>query len=205
MKVSIPTSEEVIKRAKLHPSRVKAIYIFGSRVYGTSDYSSDWDFRVIANTPNTNQEIKSGDFNIHIQTPAHFQKLLDDHHPGALECFFAPSQFKILENHNFEFKLMIPRLRHNFSHTSSNSWVKCKKKLMQDDYHIGVKSLFHSLRIPLFGIQIAKSGKITDFEEGNFIWEKIKTKPDWTWEELDSEFRNLKNNIMSDFRNCTIK
>ena len=76
---------------------------------------------------------------------------------------------------------------------------------MQDDYHIGVKSLFHSLRIPLFGIQIANSSKITDFEEGNFIWEKIKTKPDWTWEELDSEFRNLKNNIMSDFRNCTIK
>lgn len=203
--MNIPTAQEVIKRAKLHPTRVKAIYIFGSRVYGTSDYQSDWDFRVIANTPNTNQEIKSGDFNIHIQTPDHFQKLLDDHNPGALECYFAPSKFKILDNHNFDFNLVIPRLRHNFSHTSSNSWVKCKKKLQQGDYYVGIKSLFHSLRIPLFGQQIAETGKINDYSCGNFIWDKIKTKPDWTWDELDSEFRNLRNNINSDFRNLTHK
>lgn len=201
----IPTSEEVIKRAKLHPSRVKAIYIFGSRVYGTADNSSDWDFRVIANTSLTNQEVKSGNFNIHIQTPDQFQKLLDDHHPGALECYFAPDKFKILDNHEFNFNLIIPRLRHSFSHTSSNSWVKCKKKLNQGDYHIGVKSLFHSLRIPLFGQQIAKKGYIYDFTSANYIWDKIKSKYDWTWDELDSEFRNLRNNILSDFRNCTSK
>jgi predicted nucleotidyltransferase len=203
--MKFPTSEEVIKRAKLHPSRVKAIYVFGSRVYGTSDYASDWDFRVIANTSNTNQEIKSGDFNIHIQTPDQFQKLLDDHHPGALECYFAPDEFKILDDYEFDFKLVIPRLRHNFSHTSSNSWVKCKKKLEQDDYYVGIKSLFHSLRIPIFGQQIAKTGTIYDFSCANDIWYKIKSKNNWTWEELDSEFRVLRNNIMSDFRNCTVK
>lgn len=201
----IPTADEVIKRSKLHPTRVKSIFVFGSRVYGTYDNSSDWDFRIIANTPNTNQEIKSGDFNIHIQTPVQFQNLLNEHHPGALECYFAPDEFKILDTVDFKFDLIIPRLRHNFSHTSSNSWVKCKKKLYQNEYHIGVKSLFHSLRIPLFGQQIAKTGEIYDFSCANDIWNKINSKKDCTWGELDSEFREFRNSIMSDFRNCTIK
>jgi hypothetical protein len=74
----------------------------------------------------------------------------------------------------------------------------------QGDYYIGVKSLFHSLRIPMFGIQIAKTGKIYDFSEANFIYDKIFSK-EWTWEELDSEFRILRNKILSDFREVTTK
>jgi hypothetical protein len=82
--------------------------------------------------------------------------------------------------------------------------VKCKKKLEQDDYHIGVKSLFHSLRIPMFATQIAISGRITDFSCANFIWDKIKRKR-WTWEELDDEFRELRNQIQTDFRKVAEK
>ena len=72
----IPTAEEVIKRSKIHSSRVKNIYVFGSQVYGTTTNNSDWDFIMIANTPNTNQEIHSGDFNIHVMTEYQFLKNL---------------------------------------------------------------------------------------------------------------------------------
>jgi predicted nucleotidyltransferase len=201
----IPTSEEVIKRSKIHPSKVKCIYVFGSRVYGTSGYDSDWDFIMIANNSVSNQEIRSGDFNIHIITPSEFEKMLKSHHPGAIECFYAPKEFRLLELIKFDFKLSIPSLRHSFSHTNSNSWVKCKKKLDQGDYYIGVKSLFHSLRIPMFGIQIAKDGFISDFSCANKINDILITKNDWTWEELDQKFRPLKNKIMSDFRKVTQK
>jgi hypothetical protein len=201
----IPLVDDIIKRSKLHPLKVKNIYVFGSRVYGTSTYGSDWDFIVIANNSVSNQEVRSGDCNIHIITPSHFEKMLKDHHPGALECYFAPDEFKLLETIKFDFKLSIPSLRHSFSHVSSNSWVKCKKKLAQDDYYVGVKSLFHSMRIPMFGIQIAKFGKIVDFGCANKINDEIFSRNDWTWDELDSKFRNLKNNILSDFRNSTHK
>jgi predicted nucleotidyltransferase len=201
----IPTAEEVIKRSKIHPSKVKSIYVFGSRVYGTIGYGSDWDFIMIANNSTSNHEIRSGDFNIHVIVPDEFEKLLKDHHPGAIECFFAPREFRILENIKFDFKISIPSLRHSFSHVSSNSWVKCKKKLEQGDYYIGVKSIFHSLRIPMFGIQIVKDGHISDFSCANKINDIIFSRNDWTWEELDEKFRPLKNQILSDFRKVTVK
>ena len=53
--------------------------------------------------------------------------------------------------------------------------------------------------------EIAKTGEIYDFSCANDIWNKINSKKDWTWGELDSEFREFRNSIMSDFRNCTIK
>jgi predicted nucleotidyltransferase len=200
----IPTAEEVIKRSKIHPVRVKIIYIFGSQVYGTTTHNSDWDLIMVANTPNTNQEIRSGDFNIHVMTEDQFLKNLRDHHSSTVEAFFAPKEFRLQEDVKFNWTPNIPSLRHSFSHISSNSWVKCKKKIEQGDYYIGIKSLFHSLRIPMFGIQIAKAGKIYDFSEANFIYDKISSK-EWTWDELDSEFRTLKNKILTDFRSVTTK
>ena len=201
----IPSAEEVIKRSKIHPSKVKCIYVFGSRVYGTSGYSSDWDFIMIANNAVSNQEIRSGDFNIHVIVPDEFEKMLKAHHPGAIECFYAPQEFRLLETITFDFKISIPSLRHSFSHVSSNSWVKCKKKLEQNDYYIGVKSLVHSLRIPMFGIQIAKEGYISDFSCANKIYDIIFSRNDWSWEELDEKFRPLKNQILTDFRKVTQK
>jgi hypothetical protein len=200
----IPSAEEVIKRSKIHPVRVKNIYVFGSQVYRTTNYNSDWDFIMVANTPNTNQEIRSGDFNIHIMTEDQFVKNLKDHHSSTVEAFFTPKEFRLQEDVKFNWSPNIPSLRHSFSHISSNSWVKCKKKMEQGDYYIGVKSLFHSLRIPIFGIQIVKNEKIYDFSEANFIYDKIFSK-EWTWDELDSEFRTLKNKILTDFRSMTTK
>ena len=200
----IPTAEEVIKGSKIHSSRVKNIYVFGSQVYGTTTNNSDWDFIMIANTPNTNQEIHSGDFNIHVMTEDHFLKNLKDHHSSSVEAFFTPKEFRLQEDVKFDWKPNIPSLRHSFSHISSNSWVKAKKKMEQGDYYIGVKSLFHSLRIPIFGIQIAQTGSIYDFSVANYIHDKIFSK-EWTWNELDSEFRPLRNSILTDFRNITTK
>ena len=200
----IPTAEEVIKRSKIHPVRVKNIYVFGSQVYGTTTHNSDWDFIMVANTPNTNQEIYSGDFNIHVMTEDQFLKNLKDHHSSSVEAFFTPKEFRLQEDVKFDWNPNIPSLRHSFSHISSNSWVKAKKKMEQGDYYIGVKSLFHSLRIPIFGIQIAQTGSIYDFSEANYIHDKIFSK-EWNWDELDLEFRPLRNSILTDFRNVTTK
>ncbi len=205
MKYKIPDKDEVIKRSKLHPSRVKAIFGFGSRVYETASYDSDWDWIIIANTSIPNQEIRSGDFNIHVMTQDGFMNCLKEHKTSQVEAFMAPDEFRLLEDIDIDWKVNIPSLRHSFSHTSSNSWVKSKKKMMQDDYYIGVKSLFHSLRIPMFGIQIATSGYIHDFTEANWIYDKILSKSNWKWNELDEEFREIRNKVSSDFRFVTQK
>lgn len=197
--------EDIIKASGLHPSRIFNITIFGSRVYGTHTDNSDWDIIIVAKNSVESIEIKSDLYNIHIYTPDKFKQDLDWHMPKNLECLFAPDWAKLKEDLKFDFKLNIPKIRHATSHVSSNSWVKCKKKLqIANEYNIGVKSLFHAIRIPMFSTQIVNFGEIRDFQCANWIWNKIKEK-EWNWEDLDKEFRELHNSTLTDFRKVTTK
>ena len=197
--------EDIIKASGLHPSRIFNITIFGSRVYGTHTDNSDWDIIIVAKNSVESIEIKSDLYNIHIYTPDKFKQDLDWHMPKNLECHFAPDWAKLKEDLKFDFKLNIPKIRHATSHVSSNSWVKCKKKLqIVNEYNIGVKSLFHAIRIPMFSTQIVNFGEIRYFQCANWVWYKIKEK-EWNWEDLDKEFRELHNSTLSDFRKVTTK
>jgi len=200
----IPTLEQIIEKSGTHPLRVKGCYIFGSRVYGNFKNESDWDIKLIANGTVSNLELRRGSYNIHVITPQDFIQQLKEHKPGSVECVLAPDKFRIVDG-DFKFNLNIPSLRHSFSHTSSNSWVKAKKKVNKGDYAVGIKSLFHSLRIPMFGIQIAEHGEIVDWGVANDIHTELWSRYDWTWEELDETFRERKNNILTQFRNVTSK
>lgn len=196
----IPKIEDILKVAKMHPSRVFNIYLFGSRIYGTNNAESDWDVIIVGKYSVESIEIKNELFNIHIYTPDKWQKDLDWHMPKNIECQFAPSWAKLKEDMKFKFKLDNPKLRHATSQVSSNSWVKAKKKLLvADEYNIGVKSLFHAIRIPMFSTQLVELGMIKDFKCANHIWDKIKEKH-WTWEELHKEFRSEHNLVLTEFR-----
>ena len=200
----IPTLDTIIKASGIHPSRVFNVYIFGSQVYGTANSKSDWDVIMVANNSVEAIEVKGDLFNIHVYTQKKFQEDLDWHRINNLECIYAPDWAILKEDIKFTFDFDVKKLRHATSHISSNSWVKAMKKLEFNEYHIGVKSLFHSLRIPMFATQIVKDGKITDFGCANWIWDEIKSKH-WTWEELDSKFREVRNETLTRFRHITHK
>jgi hypothetical protein len=196
----LPNIKDILNIAQMHISRAKNIYLFGSRIYGTNSEGSDWDIIIIGNNSVEAVEIKNEIYNIHIYTPDKWQKDLDWHMPKNLECHFAPDCAKLKEDIKFNFTLNHPKLRHATSHVSSNSWVKAKKKiLIENEYNIGVKSLFHAIRIPMFSTQIATFGCITDFQCANWIWNRILEK-EWIWEDLDAEFRNIHNSVLTDFR-----
>lgn len=203
--------EEIVKKSKIHPSRIFNITIFGSRVYGNFSDVSDFDVIMVANNSIESSEIRNGLFNIHVYTPTKFKSDLDWHKPNILECFFAPSNFILKNDIKFDFNLDKAKIRHSVSHTSSNSWVKAKKKILYqpDEYYIGIKSLFHSIRIPMFATQIASSGRITDFSCANWIWDKLtfkdqpiymRNKMKWSWDKLDEEFGTIHNQVLTEFR-----
>jgi predicted nucleotidyltransferase len=196
------TLEEVVQKSGLHPSRIHNVYVFGSQCYGTASDKSDYDVLVIANTPYPEKELVVDNLNIHILTKDRMLEQLKQHHIGKIEAILSPY---ILKNSvEISLDIKIPSLRHSISHTCSNSWVKSKKKLEQGDYYIGIKSLFHSLRIAMFGIQLAKYGVINDWTCANHIWDKLQSKQ-WSWEELDKEFRSERNKILTEFRQITEK
>ena len=197
-------TNDIIRASGIHKSRIFNIFLFGSRIYGTFNKKSDWDVIMVANNSVESSEIRNGLFNIHVYTPKKFQEDLDWHRINNFECIYAPDWAKLKEDIKFKFKYDVKKLRHASSHISSNSWVKSRKKINTGEYHIGVKSLFHSLRITMFSIQIVQNNKIVDFSCANYIWDNIKSR-NWTFEELDDEYRLLKNKLNSEFRKITDK
>lgn len=211
-----PSLDKIIQASGLHPSRVFNVYIFGSRVYGTSNKDSDWDVIMVANNSVESTELRRGLFNIHVYTPDKFRKDLEWHRINNLECIFAPDWAKLKETIDYsDLKIDSAKLRHATSHISSNSWVKCKKKLLvADDYYTGIKSLFHSIRIPMFATQIMQHGKIIDFSSANWIWDKLtfkdkehylRGKYKWDWSSLEDEFKSVHNNVLTEFRKVAKK
>lgn len=199
--------EKVIRASSIHQSRVFNVYIFGSRVYGTNNNDSDWDIIMVANNSVESTEIKNGLFNIHVYTPDKFKKDLDWHRINNLECIFAPNYAILKEEINYrkDFKLDISKLRHASSHISSNSWVKAKKKItISNEYHIGIKSLFHSIRIPMFSKQIIENGNIIDFKSANYIWFDL-IKKRYNWDELENKYKPVRNKVNSEFRSVSYK
>jgi hypothetical protein len=198
----IPTINEISEAAGRPLPFIKGCYIFGSRVYGTADRRSDWDIILIANAPQDELELSINSLNIHIVSPYKFLMWVNMNNIKAIECLFAPKWARLID-FDCDFKYIEPRFRHDISHTVSNSWVKCKKKLKKSEYRTGIKSLFHSLRIADFGIQFVESGEI-DFTSSNWIWEKLSTR-EWNWLDLDQEWRELKNERMTQFRSICKK
>lgn len=189
----------------LSSENVVAIIPYGSHVYGTADRNSDHDYIVIVHDcveHDDQYRTHIGDYSVYSES--HFQKLLDEQYIGAIEAFFAPAIQGSLEQ--FTYKVNLSKLRESISQRSSNSFVKCKKKLLVEtgEERIGMKSLFHSLRMLEFGIQLATTGKIVNFYSANHYWEKIQEiGPDW--EKLNEYFKPIYNTLSTEFRKVAPK
>lgn len=200
------TYQELLKRTGLDSANVVCVYPYGSRVYGNFHKNSDYDFIVIVKNK-TAEQFSDNLININYYTVTEHQQRLDDHEISALECQFLDwHKIEFVEKHVFKFTLDLQKLRHSLSAKSSNSWVKCKKKLTVEkdlDLNVGRKSLFHSFRIIDFGIQIAKTGKIYDYSSCNDLYKEIMNY--YIWTDIFTNFKKRYNNLLTDFRKVATK
>jgi len=195
---------EIISRAELDLKDLIAVYCYGSRVYGTFNNESDYDF-IIITTNKTQEQFSDNLININFFTPEEHQARLETHEISAIECQFVSSEFILLEKRKFKFKLDKSKLRYSLSAKSSNSWVKAKKKLtVEDSYNLNVgrKSLFHSFRIIDFGIQLANNGKI-DFTSCNSLYKEIIKH--YEWSDMFESFKQRYNEKCSEFKSIAHK
>lgn len=188
------------------------IYRFGSICYGTNNKNSDEDYICVVK-----EYIPSNNINIHHYTVEQFQSHLELCDIQMLECIFLPKKHVLKELVEFNINIDKGKLRKSISTIASTSWVKGNKKLtVLGDYDkwLAIKSIFHSLRILDFGIQIAQHNKIIDFQSMNYVlfdiikisekydkielWEKIKEKYHPIYLSKGSEFRKLVPKILID-------
>lgn len=166
------------------------VYSYGSWTYGTQNEKSDLDFIVVGDNVSTESQIHSwGD--LHLFSTSDFIQKIKEHEISALECLFLPEKLK-QEYFKIEFTLNLEVLRHSISQKSSNSWVKAKKKLeVEKELYIAQKSLFHSLRILTFGIELAQTGKITNYNQSQ-LWKMVLDCPPEKWSSLKPLYNSLK-------------
>ena len=204
---------DILDLTGLTHSQVVSIYPYGSRVYGTHRPSSDWDYIVVADDCEE-KEYRSGDINAHTYSAQSFQQSLNLHHVSALECLFLPRDQVLMDRGSWTFALDTGMLRREFSAKTSNSWVKCRKKLTVEENQqwIGVKSLFHAMRIAEFGIQIAEDGGIQDYARSLSLWEEISHMASemeaeglWDWAPFNTRYKPVYNGLMTRFRKLAAK
>lgn len=174
---------------------------YGSRVYGTHSEKSDYDYMAIVpenRRADTGTEYRRNETNIHIYNRRDWQDQLDRHKIHALEGWFHPDGQVRKE---FQWKLNLFKLRQALSEKASHSFVKAKKKIEKEkDFYIGWKSLFHSLRILDFGIQIASKGKIENFGSANQHWTDILNAQQYNWEYFKEKYQPEYNRLATEFR-----
>ena len=182
--------DRIFDMIDVDPRRIWCIYLYGSRVYNNIHRDSDWDFKVLASTQQIHTEYHDGEYNVHVWTPDKFQDDLWKYRMNALECIYAPKFARVLEKVDYreKFELDKMRLRKTVLSESHSAWIRGKMKILDGDHYRGTKSLYHSLRMLIFGLQIIEYDEIIDFSESNYYWEEIDNFQSVKWNEIKNEF-----------------
>lgn len=190
------TKEAIITASGVHPLKVRNIYVYGSRVYGTARDGSDWDIIMIASHLLAHEEkratVNGALLNIHIITPDKFTSDLKLPNIMNLECLFAPEWAKLQEKMVLSTEINIKKLIKNNLAQSYSSWNGGKLKIQKYDIYRGQKSIFHSLRMLMFAIQIAEHGKIIDYSEANSLYSEICDCEEFEWDYFKEKYLPLK-------------
>jgi predicted nucleotidyltransferase len=201
----------ILKDFHLTDEQVLNVYPYGSFVYGTSNIFSDKDFIVVCNNETIDRDSLSSSWRALNATIYSFNSFVEKvlmHKISALECIFLPKDKLLKFSKEIPFVLNKKTLRESISEKASHSWVKSKKKfeVIQDrNVYVAKKSLFHSLRIIDFGIQIAAKGKIDNYSSCKDLWEEIYTEPNEEWDFYKEKYQNYFNSQMTEFRKLAPK
>ena len=178
------------------------IYEYGSIVYGTYlEGTSDRDYIVIVPDDYVIdvEQIEHDNCHYNIFHATTWQEKLNNNEVDAMEIYFMPKRHVVKETVYFKTNIVHSKIREQFSRTASNSWVKCKKKLIVEDSfnpRVGKKSLWHSLRIIEFGTQILLTGKINDYSCMNHLYDAIVNNKRDDWEYYQHYFQKLQHHFL---------
>lgn len=184
-----------------------SVFAHGSQVYGTAGTASDRDHEVIVGDDwDREEQAEVSDVpDVRQYTFIRLSRWLVEAKSCSVlfcECAFLPANLSVTPVIPDGWVPDAERVRRQFSRTSSNSWVKAKKKLILPDAYnpyVAKKSLWHSLRILMFGTQILEHGAIVDYGEANPLFDDVMGMPD-DWDAIDARFRGLRNELRSRFR-----
>ncbi|VBB17649.1 hypothetical protein YASMINEVIRUS_112 [Yasminevirus sp. GU-2018] len=148
-------------------------------------------FIVIDEPSETKSDEKSGTsvggkvgVDITIRSLTSFTSSLTAGDPFAVEAICTPEQFvlcsseemtSLIKATSLSSTTMLGSIRNGFSAKSAWAEVRARKKFKDGEHLIAIKSQYHSYRILLFAIQIAKKGFIHDWSAGSDYLTVLRT------------------------------
>jgi hypothetical protein len=174
--------KEILEKFDINEDDVFNIYPYGSRVYGTSNENSDYDWIIVykqALLPNgafKNNAISNLDrtHQAVCYSRSGFQDAINNYEIAALECLSLPDNlilkkqwpFQIRKWEEKEFvKKVVSKI--------SNSWYVAINQKKNGEKEIPKKGIFHALRILIFANQLKKHNKIINFSAANELYDQI--------------------------------
>ncbi len=153
---SAPSLEDVLRAIGMHDAL--SVFVYGSRVYGTIDEKSDWDFVVVVEVspfPPDEPTQKLAGMDVSVYSAAAWRQMLRIQGEcvyarewtrcvtcraelmwicadmTALECLWLPARCVLLSRVDWlaEWRFDAAALRRYVSNLAGNSWVKCNKKV----------------------------------------------------------------------------
>lgn len=200
------------------------MFVYGSSIYGNKQ-PDDIDVLVVLDThKDIDAQYQIGEYNVTVVDYNLFMLNLRDHHVVTIECVYADPSTHLMplrhglqqviqifkEGTESDFGFNLGKLRASFSKTSSNSYVKAKKKLIiPEDYDLdcSIKSLWHSLRILMFGSTLARTGAI-NFQEANDLYVeiiKLYMESKCQWDTIHEVAHEIQREYSSDFKTVAPK
>lgn len=198
----------MIPKLYLDNSKVLNIYQWGSRVYGCFTDKSDYDYNIIVTDDYEPfyDNIEIDDIHMNFYKLSTWEEMIKRNKIETLESLFSDNQFIIKETIKFDIKIDLVELRKSISQRCSNAYDKCRKKLIiEKDFspYIAKKSLWHCIRILMFGIQCSKYGKIIDYTEANKYYKDIILNESNDWKHYKANWHLFCNNLRTEFRKHT--
>lgn len=173
---------------------IYALYPFGSIIYGTDRDISDFDFILVTKSQQklTNNVIKHNDFNYNIVSADQYLKDLNNHEIYALETYFLPDSLITLKpSRPWSFKLDKSILKRSIKAKMEKSLRLAAAAFAEKDFRRGKKRLFYGLNSAIFAKQIFTFGKITNYSEGNYIWNELNSSTETDWRFYEKKYKKL--------------
>ena len=180
-------------------AEVHAIFRCGSRVYGTAHASSDEDFVAVLARRDARQDLVFRDrVNVITHGLDSFREAIAGQSVFALECLFLPTEHRIKDpDPAFTYKLDRSKLAASAMSRSSSDFAKGKKRFVEEPLS-SKKKLFHALRVPMFALQIARSGRITDYGQANHHWTAIRDDASVEWVDYERRYGPVRDELVKE-------
>lgn len=154
--------------------RIKKVFQFGSRVWGSTSAQSDWDFFVVIEGysgvvhPELDLSLINQEVDVSAYSEERWKELLLAHDMLVLICEFFPPQFTWKNTYDGRAKVSLKTLVRGVSKEMSTCLSLSNIHFVKNgDKRTGIKNFVHATRYLAFGTQLATQGRLTDLGASN--------------------------------------